>query len=324
MADAEQVLAFLDPPDDVEIIGIVVNSKGAARAVETEAVARWGFRIPSLLSFSVAIRTRPRRIAGALEGCRSGGFSGRSRSHAYISMAFGNPYGDPWSVDEVVAACDLLTDSGITQISLADTVGLSTPQQVADVVSAALGAIDTRSRSVFICMRALTMLRQKLRQPGMPVAGASTWPSADSAVVRLLRTRSSAMLLRNWRSPNWGGWGRVAPAAPTRQLACRSRGDRTQVRPGRSVTLPFQGPALPGTLEAMIPTLEWTSEGVRFLDQTRLPLEEVYVLATTYQQVARSLPPWRARSSGDWRVGGDGACARRKKQSSHHRSGAGS
>ncbi len=36
----------------------------------------------------------------------------------------------------------------------------------------------------------------------------------------------------------------------------------------------------------MIPTLEWTREGVRFLDQTRLPLEETYVLATTYQQVA--------------------------------------
>src|ERR1700742_657031 len=36
----------------------------------------------------------------------------------------------------------------------------------------------------------------------------------------------------------------------------------------------------------MIPTLEWTSEGVRFLDQTRLPLEETYVLAKTYQDVA--------------------------------------
>ena len=36
----------------------------------------------------------------------------------------------------------------------------------------------------------------------------------------------------------------------------------------------------------MIPTLEWTREGVRFLDQTRLPLEETYVLATSYQQVA--------------------------------------
>jgi methylthioribose-1-phosphate isomerase len=40
------------------------------------------------------------------------------------------------------------------------------------------------------------------------------------------------------------------------------------------------------TLESMIPTLEWTAEGVRFLDQTRLPLEEVYILATGYQEVA--------------------------------------
>src|SRR5208283_2423870 len=36
----------------------------------------------------------------------------------------------------------------------------------------------------------------------------------------------------------------------------------------------------------MIPTLAWTPEGVRFLDQTQLPLEESYVLATTYEQVA--------------------------------------
>jgi len=46
------------------------------------------------------------------------------------------------------------------------------------------------------------------------------------------------------------------------------------------------GPTQPVTLESMIPTLEWTADGVRFLDQTRLPLEETYVLATSYQQVA--------------------------------------
>jgi Isopropylmalate/homocitrate/citramalate synthases len=54
---------------------------------------------------------------------------------AYISMAFGNPYGDAWSIDEVVDACDLLVDSGVTQISLADTVGVATPKLIADVVS---------------------------------------------------------------------------------------------------------------------------------------------------------------------------------------------
>ena len=45
-------------------------------------------------------------------------------------------------------------------------------------------------------------------------------------------------------------------------------------------------PLAPATLISMIPTLEWTADGVRFLDQTRLPLEETYVLATGYQQVA--------------------------------------
>jgi hydroxymethylglutaryl-CoA lyase len=61
---------------------------------------------------------------------------------AYISMAFGNPYGDPWSIDEVVDACDLLVDSGVTQISLADTVGMATPKLVADVVSDVIAVHD--------------------------------------------------------------------------------------------------------------------------------------------------------------------------------------
>jgi hydroxymethylglutaryl-CoA lyase len=57
-------------------------------------------------------------------------------------MAFGNPYGDAWSVDEVVAACDLLADSGIETISLADTVGLATPELIEEVVSAVLAGTD--------------------------------------------------------------------------------------------------------------------------------------------------------------------------------------
>jgi hydroxymethylglutaryl-CoA lyase len=61
---------------------------------------------------------------------------------AYISMAFGNPYGDAWDIDEVVAACDLLVDSGVRQISLADTVGLATPKMVADVLSDVMAVHD--------------------------------------------------------------------------------------------------------------------------------------------------------------------------------------
>ena len=128
MADSEQVLDFMDPPDDVEVIGIVVNQKGAERAIQTEAVATLGF--PYSISPEFLRRNQnqtPEESLDTLEAVGQAGLQAGLGVVAYISMAFGNPYGDPWSPEEVVAACDLLTDTGITQISLADTVGLATP-----------------------------------------------------------------------------------------------------------------------------------------------------------------------------------------------------
>ncbi len=136
MADAELVLEYLDPPDDVEIIGIVVNEKGADRAVATSAVSTLGF--PYSISPSFLKRNQnqtPEESIEALEAVGTIGYKGGCDVVAYVSMAFGNPYGDAWSIDEVVDACDLLVDCGVTQISLADTVGLATPKLVADVVS---------------------------------------------------------------------------------------------------------------------------------------------------------------------------------------------
>ncbi len=141
MADAEQVLTYLDPPDDVEIIAIVVNEKGAERAVATEAVSTLGF--PYSISPGFLQRNQnqtPEDSLEALEAVGTLGFKAGLDLVAYVSMAFGNPYGDPWSIDEVVAACDLLADSGVTQISLADTVGLATPSLVADTFAAAHAA----------------------------------------------------------------------------------------------------------------------------------------------------------------------------------------
>ncbi len=54
-------------------------------------------------------------------------------------MAFGNPYGETWNVDEVLHACDLIAECGVTEISLADTVGLATTDQVEEVLSAVIG-----------------------------------------------------------------------------------------------------------------------------------------------------------------------------------------
>jgi hydroxymethylglutaryl-CoA lyase len=136
MADAELVLEYLDPPDDTEIIGIVVNEKGAERAVETGAVATLGF--PYSISPGFLKRNQnqtPEESLEALEAVGTLAYKAGLDVVAYVSMAFGNPYGETWDIEEVVAACDLLVDSGVTQISLADTVGLATPKMLGDVLA---------------------------------------------------------------------------------------------------------------------------------------------------------------------------------------------
>ena len=135
MADSELVLDYLDPPDDVEIIGIVVNSKGAERAIATSAVATLGFPYsisPTFLDRNQ--RQTPEEALDQLEQIGELAYKSGQDVVAYISMAFGNPYGDAWDVDEVVSAVDLLVDAGVTQISLADTVGLASPGLVRDVM----------------------------------------------------------------------------------------------------------------------------------------------------------------------------------------------
>ncbi len=151
MADSEKVLEYLDPPDDVEIIGIVVNEKGAERAVKTGSVSTLGF--PYSVSPAFLQRNQnqtPEESLEALEAVGTIAYKAGMDVVAYISMAFGNPYGDAWDIDEVVAACDLLVDSGVTQISLADTVGLATPKMVADVVSDVMAVFRDSSGGVEI------------------------------------------------------------------------------------------------------------------------------------------------------------------------------
>ncbi|HEY3988712.1 MAG TPA: hydroxymethylglutaryl-CoA lyase [Acidobacteriaceae bacterium] len=147
MADSEQVLALADLPsliptpasDELEVIGIVVNSKGAERAINSGGVNTLGF--PYSISPGFLERNQhqtPEEAVDTIDTVGSLAYKAGLDIVVYISMAFGNPYGDPWSVDEVVAACDLLADSGIETISLADTVGLATPQLIEEVVAAAV------------------------------------------------------------------------------------------------------------------------------------------------------------------------------------------
>ncbi len=143
MADSEEVLKQLDPPDDVEIIGIVVNQKGAERAIATEAVQTLGF--PYSVSPTFLERNQNQTLEAAIDELEKITLKADAAGLdvvAYISMAFGNPYGDLWNAEEVVEAVGILANMNIHQISLADTVGLATPQQVSELVSAVTGAYD--------------------------------------------------------------------------------------------------------------------------------------------------------------------------------------
>jgi len=143
MADSEEVLKELDPPDDVEIIGIVVNEKGAQRAIATEAVHTLGF--PYSISPTFLQNNQRQTLEDAieeLEKIEKKADEAGLDTVVYISMAFGNPYGDDWSVEEVVAAVGLLELQEIRMISLADTVGLAPPEKIREVVSAVMAKYD--------------------------------------------------------------------------------------------------------------------------------------------------------------------------------------
>lgn len=139
MSDSEIVLQGLDPPDDVEIIGIVVNEKGAQRAINTHAVSTLGFPYsvsPTFLQKNQ--RQTPEESLDELEKIQKQADDARIDVVVYISMAFGNPYGDPWNEEEIVGAVDLLESNGIKMISLADTVGVASSEQIGRLVSAVM------------------------------------------------------------------------------------------------------------------------------------------------------------------------------------------
>lgn len=135
MADSEEVLELLGPVRDVEILGIVVNAKGAERAISTGAVHTLGF--PYSISPQFLARNQrqtQKESLHELSAIHRVADDSKLNMVAYVSMAFGNPYGDDWSLPLVVEACETLKAYGIRQISLADTVGVATSLQIMETV----------------------------------------------------------------------------------------------------------------------------------------------------------------------------------------------
>ena len=141
MADSEQVLAQLEIPNDVQMIGIVVNEKGAERAIATKRVTTLGY--PCSISPTFLRRNQnqsPEENFETLKAIEASANEADVDLVVYVSMAFGNPYADPWNENELAEAVSRIDALGIRTLSLADTVGTADAQSVARVVSAALKA----------------------------------------------------------------------------------------------------------------------------------------------------------------------------------------
>ncbi|MGB7190720.1 MAG: hydroxymethylglutaryl-CoA lyase [Acidobacteriaceae bacterium] len=197
MADSEQVLACLDAPEDVEIIGIVVNKKSAERAVATGAVTTLGFPYsvsPEFLRRNQ--RQSPEESLDALEAIGEAAYKAGLRVVVYISMAFGNPYGDAWSAEEVISACDLIADMGIEQISLADTVGVASPEPIAALVAAVRPAlpepvelgVHLHARADDAAAKVAAAYGAGIRRFDMAIGGLGGCPFAQDALVGNLPT----------------------------------------------------------------------------------------------------------------------------------------
>ena len=199
MADSERVLALLDLDSAVEIIAIVVNEQGAQRAVHTGLVRTLGYPYSISATFLERNQRQTQQQARqTLERICSQASRDGLGVVAYLSMAFGNPYGDPWRQEDVIDACLTLKGMGIEQISLADTVGVATPEQILSLVSAVLAEIPgielgahLHARPEQAALKVAAAYQAGCRRLDMALGGQGGCPFAQDALVGNVATETA-------------------------------------------------------------------------------------------------------------------------------------
>lgn len=137
MADTKEVLAALDlSVTQSSLLAIIANKRGAEEAVSYDAIRYLGFPLSVSETFqqrntNSSIDTSLKTVEEIQDLC----LHRNKELVVYLSMGFGNPYGDPWSADIVFEKASMLATMGIKIISLADTVGVATASQVYDLTS---------------------------------------------------------------------------------------------------------------------------------------------------------------------------------------------
>ena len=130
MADTAKVLEGLDlSKTNSKLLAIVANQRGALDASQFDEIAYLGY--PFSISENFQMRNTHKTIAQSvliLDDILNIAVKSNKEVVAYLSMGFGNPYGDPWDVDIVGEWTDRLSKMGIKILSLSDTIGSSTPE----------------------------------------------------------------------------------------------------------------------------------------------------------------------------------------------------
>jgi hydroxymethylglutaryl-CoA lyase len=137
MQDAAAVLAQLDLSQTTsKLLAIIANTKGAEIASKHNEIRYLGF--PFSISENFQMRNTHKTISESLVTLEEIlEIADRSNKEvvAYLSMGFGNPYGDPWNVEIVGDWTEKLSRMGVKILSLSDTVGSSTPEMISYLFS---------------------------------------------------------------------------------------------------------------------------------------------------------------------------------------------
>ena len=136
MADTAEVLGGLDLAGSrTKLLAIVANFRGAEEAASHDGIGFLGF--PFSVSETFQLRNTNKTIEGSfatVEEIQALCIKRQKKLVVYLSMGFGNPYGDPWNEEVVYEWASALAGLGVGTLSVADTVGLATPEHVFSVV----------------------------------------------------------------------------------------------------------------------------------------------------------------------------------------------
>lgn len=132
MVDTAEVLAQLDLSETTsKLLAIVANVRGATDAVKHKPIQYLGY--PFSISENFQMRNTHKTIAQSIETLKEIldlANQADKEVVAYLSMGFGNPYGDPWNVEIVGEWTEKLSNMGVKILSLSDTIGSSTPEVI--------------------------------------------------------------------------------------------------------------------------------------------------------------------------------------------------